>query len=105
MNREDRAKQFAPFDALKGLQEELRKREERLTRIQKRELSEEAQAEIGKELIKIRKNSQAEITFYKAGHYVTVCGAVKEYSVVYKYLVVEEEKIFFDDITELKVLE
>ena len=90
MNREDRAKQFAPFDALKGLQEELRKREEHLTRIQKRELSEE---------------TQAEITFYKAGHYVTVCGAVKEYSVVYKYLVVEEEKIFFDDITELKVLE
>ena len=55
VNREDRAKQFAPFDALKGLQEELRKREERLTRIQKRELSEETQAEIGKELIKIRK--------------------------------------------------
>ena len=27
MNRQERAKQFMPFDALKGLQEELRKKE------------------------------------------------------------------------------
>ena len=28
MSRQDRAKQFAPFDALKGLQDALRKKEE-----------------------------------------------------------------------------
>ena len=37
----DRARQFLPFDALKGLQEELRIREERRTRIEKKALSEE----------------------------------------------------------------
>ena len=33
MNKADRAAQFQPFDALKGLQEELRAREERRTRV------------------------------------------------------------------------
>ena len=37
MNRVDRAKQFQAFDALKGLQEELRAREERRTRVAKKE--------------------------------------------------------------------
>ena len=41
MNKADRAAQFQPFDALKGLQEELRAREERRTRVAKKELSEE----------------------------------------------------------------
>ena len=39
MTREARAKQFMPFDAMKGLQEALRDREERHTRVQRRELS------------------------------------------------------------------
>ena len=34
MNKADRAAQFQPFDALKGLQEELRAREERRTRVE-----------------------------------------------------------------------
>ena len=41
MNRQDRAKQFMPFDALKGLQEALRVREERRSRIEKKSLSED----------------------------------------------------------------
>ena len=41
MMREERAKQFAPFDAMKGLQEALRDREERHSRVEKLEISEE----------------------------------------------------------------
>ena len=41
MNKADRAAQFQPFDALKGLQEELRMREERRNRVAKKEVSEE----------------------------------------------------------------
>ena len=43
MNRQERAKQFMPFDALKGLKEALKAKEEKLTRVAKRELSEEQQ--------------------------------------------------------------
>ena len=69
MNRADRAKQFQPFDALKGLQEELRSREERRTRVVKKEISEEREEQISAELAKIYKRSDVEITFYRGGHY------------------------------------
>ena len=42
MTQAERAKQFAPFDAMKGLQEALRDREERHARVERHEISEEA---------------------------------------------------------------
>ena len=47
MSREDRAKQFMPFDALKGLSEELRKKE--IEYEDRRELSEETLEELSEE--------------------------------------------------------
>ena len=41
MTRQERAKQFMPFDAMKGLKEALVIREERHNRVEKRELSED----------------------------------------------------------------
>ena len=41
MMRQERAKQFMPFDAMKGLQEALRDREERHSRVEKHDISEE----------------------------------------------------------------
>lgn len=41
MTRQQRAKQFMPFDAMKGLKEALAEREERHSRVEKRELSED----------------------------------------------------------------
>ena len=41
MTTAERAKQFAPFDAMKGLQEALRDREERHSRVQRHDISEE----------------------------------------------------------------
>ena len=51
MNRQDRAKQFMPFDALKGLQEELRKKE--IEYEQRKEISEWVLEELEDELRKI----------------------------------------------------
>ena len=104
MNRADRAKQFQPFDALKGLQEELRSREERRTRVAKRELGEEREEEISMELAKIYKRSEIDITFYRGGHYYSLQGTVAEKNDVYKYLIVGQERIYYTDIYELKVV-
>ena len=41
MTRQERAKQFMPFDAMKGLKEALAIREERHNRVENRELSED----------------------------------------------------------------
>lgn len=104
MNRADRAKQFQPFDALKGLQEELRSREERRTRVVKKEISEEREEQISVELTKIYKRSDVEITFYRGGHYYSLEGTVLEKNDVYKYLLVGQERIYYTDIYELKLL-
>lgn len=41
MTRAERAKIFSPFDAMKGLQEALRDREERHLRVERHDISEE----------------------------------------------------------------
>ena len=105
MNKADRAAQFQPFDALKGLQEELRAREERRTRVEKKELSDEHIEALSTALAKIYKKSKVEITFYRAGHYYNLRGEVEGKSDIYKYLLIGQEKIFYDDIYELKTCE
>ena len=103
MNRANRAAQFQPFDALKGLQEELRMREERRNRVAKKEVSDEKAEEISKELIKIQKGSNVEIVFYRNGRYYELTGYVFAKNNIYKYLIIGEEKIAYDDIYELKI--
>ena len=103
MNKANRAAQFQPFDALKGLQEELRMREERRNRVAKKEVSDEKAEEISKELIKIQKGSNVEIVFYRNGRYYELTGYVSAKNDTYKYLIIGEEKITYDDIYELKI--
>ena len=103
MNRANRAAQFQPFDALKGLQEELRMREERRNRVEKKEVSEEKAEEISKEVIKVQKGSNVEIVFYRSGRYYALQGCVFAKNDTYKYLIIGEEKIAYDDIYEIKV--
>ena len=55
MTRENRAKQFMPFDAMKGLAEALKDREERHSRVQKHGVSEEDQALISKPFVRQRR--------------------------------------------------
>ena len=105
MNRADRAKQFVPFDALKGLQEELRIREERRTRIEKKALSEEQIERISKRLLKLRSGSKIAITFYSRGHYLSIEGYVSEVNSIYAYIKIGNEKVFFDDIYKIRIIE
>lgn len=103
MNKANRAAQFQPFDALKGLQEELRMREERRNRVAKKEVSEEKVEEISKKLIKIQKGFNVEIVFYRNGRYYELTGSVFAKNDTYRYLMIGEEKIPYEDIYELKI--
>lgn len=104
MSKVDRAAQFQPFDALKGLQEELRAKEERRLRVEKKEITEERANDISAELVKIYKRSDVDITFYRSGRYYNLQGTVVDKNDIYKYLVIGQEKIFYDDIYDIKVL-
>ena len=105
MNRQDRAKQFQPFDALKGLQEELQIRAERRTRVKKKTLSEDQIEKISRVLSRISAGCKVAICFYSKGHYLTIEGYVSEISQIYEYIKIGNEKIFFDDIYKIAIIE
>lgn len=103
MTREERAKQFMPFDAMKGLQEALRDREERHTRVEKKEISEEIFHRNSRTLLKVKKGMKVAIYYHYAFHDVEKTGKVTQIDYVYKYLRLDEQKIYFDDIYRIKI--
>ncbi|MBQ9314381.1 MAG: YolD-like family protein [Clostridia bacterium] len=62
LSREERARQFLPFDALNGFYQELKEKEIEYVEIP--ELSEEQIEEIEQKLNKIRENTKVKITYY-----------------------------------------
>ncbi len=98
MNRQDRAKQFAPFDALNGLREALAKKEYNLGKVERGEHSEELDSEISDKLSKVQRGDRIALTCYQDGYYVKVIGAVKEINTIFKYIVIGNGKVYFDDI-------
>lgn len=104
MNREDRAKQFAPFEALRGLRDALRQVELELERVEKQEVSEDRAAKISKVLNKIEKGKTVRVTYYDSGYYVDVEGVVTSIDRTFKFIVIGEGKIYFDDIYDIKII-
>lgn len=105
MNNVDRAKQFLPFDAMKGLTEELEAREEKMSRVPRHHLTEEHMEELSNALCRVYKGSQVRMVFYRAGHYYDLIGAVENLNTIYHYIQVGTEKIHFDDIYSLSLVE
>ena len=100
MNRSDRAKQFMPFDALKGLREELKKREERRLLVEKKEVSEEDGERICSTILKAEKGECVKVKFFNKGRYVFEEGILTEKNLVYKFVGINGKRIFFDDIND-----
>lgn len=98
----DRAAQFLPFDSLKGLQEELRKREALNARVPKKELSDEQADEINSALAKLERGAAAEAVFYCGGHYLEVSGKVTKIDPVSGFFETAGVRIYFDDLISLK---
>ena len=102
INEVDRAKQFIPFDALKGFREALRKREEVV--IKKRELSQEDIDVINFKLARIKKGDLVKVTHYQKTHYVETNGIVSEINEIDKYLRIVVMKIAFSDIVNIDII-
>lgn len=104
MNKANRAAQFNSFDALKGLKEALREKEEKHSRVERRELSEEQQDELSRVIAKIERGFTVLATYYVRGHYLNLQGKVTDINVVFGYIVIGQTKIFFDDISDIKLI-
>ncbi len=105
MNNVERAKQFMPFDALVGLQAALREREERHSRIERKDLAEEEQMEISETISRVVKGCTIDVTFYLNGHYVEVVDKVVKIQTTAKFLQLGTTKIYFDDIYKIEIVE
>lgn len=105
MTREERAKQFAPFDAMKGLQEALRDREEKHSRVERHDISEEQIERNSDVLSHITKGTRVRIECYYAFHDIAVTGTVSVIDTVFRYLKIGTEKLPFSDIYNIEILD
>ena len=102
VNRQERAKQFMAFDALKGLQEELRKKE--IEYEQKKEISEWVLEELEDEFRKINVGEKVQVKYYKDGKYKNIVGIVKKINYVEKEIKINEEIISVNDVIDLTIV-
>lgn len=99
----ERAKQFAPFGALKGLPEALSKMERVV--VPKVELSEERAEELNRALLQIEKGDMVTAVYYSEGEYVKMTGKVARINLSDRFLQVVDTKIAFDDLFTLEIKE
>ena len=97
-----RAKQFLPFDALKGLQEALREKEQEQE--EKIELSEESLLELNNSCNKIEIGSKVKIKFYKNNKYVEISGTITNIDYIKKKIQIENfQNINISDIVSISI--
>ena len=99
-SRSDRARQFMPFDALKGLQEALREKEIEIE--SRRELSEESLMELDEQLKRIEIGDNVKIEYYRKQRYEVKEGMVTNIDAIGKKVVLnEDEAISFFNIDKI----
>ena len=97
----DRAKQFMPFSALKGLDEALRTKEKIV--VPKVGLSPEMAEELDYKMHLIEKGKVTTIIYFSSGEYVKVTGLVARIDETSRVIQIVNTKIRFDDILDINV--
>ena len=98
--RADRAKQFMPFAALKGYYEMILAQEEGYE--PERELCDDDVTELSAKILKLKKGQSVKIEYYKNYSYTSIKGVISKLDFDLKYLWVDEEKIWFDDVSDIE---
>uniref|UniRef100_UPI004055AAC7 YolD-like family protein n=1 Tax=Acetatifactor sp. TaxID=1872090 RepID=UPI004055AAC7 len=100
MSAEQRAKQFMPFAALKGLPEALALKEK--VTVPKVELSEEMAEELNRKMHLLEKGKIATVVYFSKDEYLKKTGMVARIDTEARILQVVNEKIPFDDILDIE---
>ncbi len=101
----ERAKQFSPFAAVTGLEKALERQERELSLIPKKELSEEDAEDLNEKLNLIQKGDRLAVTYFYQGEYITLTGALISSEPTSRLLCIGEEKIPFDDLYKIELIE
>ena len=99
MSREERAKQFLPFAALKGYPAALRRKEKIV--VPKVEFSEDYQERLEGKLRQIRVQDVVTAVYFREGEYLKVTGMVSRIDRTARVLKIVNTKIPFDDLYDV----
>ena len=97
----DRAKQFAPFDALTGLHEAIAKREKIV--IDKPDLSEDKKDELDSIFINLRPGVMVTVIYYADKEFRKLTGMVAKMDLDMKVLTIVKTKINILDIIDIEL--
>ncbi len=96
----DRAKQFMPFSALRGLNEALAAKERII--VPKIELSEEMTEELDRKMHLLKRGEIATVTYFHQDSYIKITGMVARIDATSRLLQIVNTKIDFDDILDVQ---
>lgn len=104
MPASQRAKQFMPFAAVKGLEEAIAREEQDKKRRERPEFGEEKVDAVNAILCRLRKGTNILIRFYSCGRCMEVNGQVDRIDKAVRELAVDGIHISFDDILAVSEL-
>ena len=106
MNEEKRlarAKQFAPFAALRGYYDMIRSKQHRIQ--PRREMSEDYAEELSRKMQQVRKGSMVRAVHYDQDGYIVTEGLVSRFDADFRILTIVKTVINMDDIWDIEVLD
>ena len=95
----DRAKQFMPFAALKGLPEALTAREK--IHVPRMELSPEMAEQLDRNMRLLSKGQMTTITYFHQNEYLQITGRIAHIDPACRIIQIVNTKISFDDILDI----
>ena len=101
ISRQDRAKQFLPFDALFGFKELLREKE--IECEERKELSEERFSELESEFNRVRIGTLVRIKYYCNKQYINISGEVT--NIDYNKKIVQIDKKYYISVYDICIFE
>ena len=103
MSLNDRARQFLPFEALKGLKDAIRIKEYEHERITKGDLSEDMINKISDIFMNYERTQTYKIKYFIDGRYEYVTGKMK-LNPTSRFVIINDIKISFDDIMDINII-
>lgn len=97
---EDRAKQFMPFSALRGLPDALKLKEKIV--VPMIELSEEKKEMLDARMREIKEGDMASVVHYCDGEYIKLSGMVAKLDTTQRYIQIINTRIYFDNIYDIE---
>ena len=99
-SKEERARQFLPFNALTGYYQMIL--EKQRVSEPKKELSEDEAAALSDKLKSLRRHDLVTVTFYDKDAYITKTGMITDIDFTFQTLTVVKTKIAFQDIFDVE---